>query len=624
MTKRSLKEGRWDTRHHVAPSRCNNAAPKGTRAYFGFPCKFEEQFSNFGIGDLVPVTGPLPLRMNDCNKWSWTRDPDEVKRTKPWWKQGLKSLRNLEKRVGVYVEAAHHKQKNWLVRYTINDNSDDLPVNNLECATAIFTLEHADLARGTSEIESNLPKSTSAVEDGEGVISQSQPFGDEVPQVWKPPDLEKFRTSIIVRALPKKAPGRASTSCADRKNSQPSTSPTSAPASPKPVGATTGFQCKESAMTDEFCVFTQWVTEKQKNLVSLWHKLDTDRNMILHKREFTQGMLKLRYKGTVDILWKLLDRDTTGNISFFEFAPQAALELTRFKKWVNRQFGSVKVLLSAFDANRSNSLTFKEFEEGCSKYELPESLNGAIQTLFGFLQQADTVSKKGMIYQDDLNFIDNWRPPAYLLQDPDFEAWRKFKNAIVEKHGGNAWLAWRRCLDRDSSMRVNYEEFVLQCQVLKKKGYAEAAPANGVAAMYVAFDRDQSGWFTLKDWDETANELLTTFAQYCRREFGTMANFWKNAEKQKADDGEASPNRGGSNGLSFRDFSQLLKTTGLSPSQRLQIFEGLQSPVKKSPSDAGRLKLADVGFLSAWDPDKDAADDDVWGNLQKKYFLSET
>merc|ERR1712176_135505 len=104
-------------------------------------------------------------------------------------------------------------------------------------------------------------------------------------------------------------------------------------------------------------------------------------------------------------------------------------------------------------------------------------------------------SGKGSITEDELHFLDVWKPPAYLWGKPNYHAKQAFQNAILKRHADNPLLAWRKVLDTDGSMRVNYDEFALACRQLSQHGCTEAAPSCGLTSLYVGFDDDHSGWF---------------------------------------------------------------------------------------------------------------------------------
>lgn len=369
--------------------------------------------------------------------------------------------------------------------------------------------------------------------------------------------------------------------------------------------------------------FLHWVHVKHKHLVCLWHKLDKDGSMSLHKNEFSAGMKALEYGGGLERLWALLDRDTTGNISFIEFCPEAALEIARFKRWCDGMFGSAKDLFVALDSDKSGSVTFKEFEQACPRLGLPTRLQSCIRTLFMLLNYDEDGASTGSISQTELRFLDVWKPPAYLWEEPDSEAFDRFKQALLVKHNRNPLLAWRRALDRDSSMRVSYEEFLIQCKQLAKRGLTEAAPESGPTSLFVALDAFRSGWFTLQDWDAEVFEALRNVAILLRDSFkNSVPAFMKHAESlgEAWDDGpgpETGAGGGGGGGLTYVKFARALRSLELPFHQRSQLFEGLKGAGrnKAESGKAGRLHAQDLKFLTVWDPDRELQDGKVWLQL---------
>mmetsp|Transcript_163183 Transcript_163183/g.523373 ORF Transcript_163183/g.523373 Transcript_163183/m.523373 type:complete len:614 (-) Transcript_163183:326-2167(-) len=362
----------------------------------------------------------------------------------------------------------------------------------------------------------------------------------------------------------------------------------------------------------EFKVFMEWVVKKHKDLVCLWYKLDQDRSMIITHSEFFRGMKELSYKGNLETLWKLIDRDTTGNISFLEFAPEAALQLTRFKKWATDNFGTATNLFLALDADRSGSVTLKEFTQGCKAKGLPANEQEGMRTLFRLMDNdAAGVRGAGSIDKEEILFLDKWQPPPYLLAEADVGARERLFNALLARHNDNSFMAWRRALDKDSSMRVSYEEFVIQCQALLRSGMREASPPCGIPAMYAAIDQARSGWFTFKDWDSQTHSWLLAWVKYCRTECGSCTKFLQRCIA------ECNADIKNDIGVDFKTFSKSLNKAeiGLAPSQRLAVFEGLQAPTKRGQSDGGRLTSADLIFLQTWDPDQEERDENLWESL---------
>jgi len=180
----------------------------------------------------------------------------------------------------------------------------------------------------------------------------------------------------------------------------------------------------------------------------------------------------------------------------------------------------------------------------------------------------------------------------------------------LNRHNQNMLMAWRRALDKDNSMRVGYEEFVIQCKTLAKKGLAEAHPATGINALYIALDEDRSGWFTLRDWDADSFDVLAKFWRWCRKEFGTVAKFAKVAETVEVDIDE--PDRGG---VSYEKFAKAVRPLEYTYAERVQLFEALQATTKRSEGKSGRLFQGDVGFLDKWDPDREVKEDKLWSAM---------
>lgn len=365
--------------------------------------------------------------------------------------------------------------------------------------------------------------------------------------------------------------------------------------------------------------FMAWAKAQHGHLVRLWHKLDTDGSMLLHKGEFVQGLKRLHYTGNAERLWRSLDRDTTGNISFMEFAPEAALELARFKRWAVKTFGNMHELFQALDHDRSGAISYKEFLDACGRLGLPEEMHDTIVTLF-LLLDYDSNDGKGSISAEEMSFLDVWKPPGYLWETPDYDAKDRFQEALVSKHNQNPLMAWRWALDRDASMRVSYEEFVIQCKTLAKKGMSEAAPPEGVTSLYVAFDEDRRGWITLRDWDPDAFENLERFVTFARTECGNLNRFLKAVEGVTGDEGEKVALGGG---VPLGMFRRALKPGGFPPSKCFSLFEALQAPTKRRGHNTSYLFPSDISFLAHWDPDREMKEDSTWSLIvSQKMSLS--
>jgi len=347
-----------------------------------------------------------------------------------------------------------------------------------------------------------------------------------------------------------------------------------------------------------------WAESKSMNLVSLWRILDQDGSMTLYKREFSQGLRDLDYGGHLDHLWEALDRDTTGLISFMEFDPEHALDLARFKGWAVKEFGSMRQLLRAMDSDRNGKVSYDEFKSFCDDRGLPDKLKPSVRTLFLLIDDPSDLETRDTLTEDEVDFVDAWQPPPYLWELPDFAARRRLQDALLTRHNENPLLAWRKGLDLDMSMKVSYEEFVLACSRLAKEGLAEAEPPGGVAPLYCAFDCDHSGWFTLRDWDETCFDQLASFTRFLKAEFKKVVQYMLKYEEFR------------DSGVTCADFRQSVKSLDLDFDSVEDLFEGLSMKIIRKDTKGhrlpGRMHYKDVKFLDNWRPDEEVQEDAAW------------
>lgn len=342
--------------------------------------------------------------------------------------------------------------------------------------------------------------------------------------------------------------------------------------------------------------FFDWTEAKFGHLVTLWHKLDQDESMTLRRKEFFGGMKALRYEGDLEELWTALDSDRTGVVTFTEFVPEHALELARFKHWCLQKFGSLQSAFRALDLDGSGWITLKEFSDALDQNGFESE---CVFTLFLLLDS--TLKAKNTISEAELLFLDRWQAPAYLYKEPDYPAKERFKSALLKKYRGNALRAWRKILDKDSSMRVAYGEFSLTCKELERRGFEEAVPKSGVAGIFAAFDQTRSGWFALLDWDAEAHDALLAFAQWARGSSGRL---------KVADRVRRMAPREQKGLVDWDTFKEGLKGSDLSNKQIPLLFDGL------CPSRTA-LSAVDVSFLDKWDSQADAKERALWCKLSQ-------
>jgi Ca2+-binding EF-hand superfamily protein len=351
--------------------------------------------------------------------------------------------------------------------------------------------------------------------------------------------------------------------------------------------------------------FADWATQQYSSLVAVWRKLDKDGSMSLHKKEFMLGLKDLRYPGDAGQLWGAFDRDQTGTVSFLEFAPENALDLARWKAWALAKFGSIRGLFHALDKDKNGKISFAEFTEACQREGLPDRLKESVDVLFTLVADA---RHKDVITGGKLDFLDVWRPPAYLWEAEDSIAAIQFKEAVARRYNHNPWLAWRRVLDKNNSMRVGFSEFIEACRELSKAGIREAAPRS-VTALYVAFDKDRSGWFTLRDWDQLAYTHLQRFVAWSSKGFRKVSECLRSMEEVSGE------------GVSLSAFRRAVKPLEMESEEMESLFEGLsQKPIQivNGRMKASRILSCHYHYLDGWRPEEEAQESEAWEKMASR------
>jgi len=147
--------------------------------------------------------------------------------------------------------------------------------------------------------------------------------------------------------------------------------------------------------------------------------------------------------------------------------------------------------------------------------------------MFGLCTESDNSS----INVKDIAFLDTWECPEYLLVQPDFEGIERFKGFLVRRHRGNPIRAWRRDLDVDGSMRVNWLEFKQACSKVQHQTHEKV----NIGGVWRAFDQNLSGWLSLGEFDSTSHDVLVRFKRMAEQEAGTVSNYVEQMDKKGGD-----------------------------------------------------------------------------------------
>jgi len=303
-----------------------------------------------------------------------------------------------------------------------------------------------------------------------------------------------------------------------------------------------------------------------------------DGGMSVQKAELFKACVAMGFQGDVRALWRALDADNSGSTALEELDPDCASILATFKKYGDKNFGNAQAFFRAIDRHKAKRLKMNDFIDGCKHAGFQQNLRSLFQWL-------DWQNKK-YLTSDDLACLDSWRPSAWLTAEPNPEAAKDFK-AAVQKKCKHMVKAWRALLDRDNSNRVNWHEFEDAAKRLHWRW--------DVPGAWLAFDEDQSGYITLREFDEPAHDALVSFKKWADSEFGSVTSaFWVLDADQSME-------------LTYREFRRATRDFGYSGDPQV-LFGSLDC------DDTGRLSMDEVAFLDTWDVD-DSKDIRRWAAM---------
>eukprot|EP00746_Dinoflagellata_sp_MGD_P086916 gnl/MRDRNA2_/MRDRNA2_34456_c0_seq1.p1 gnl/MRDRNA2_/MRDRNA2_34456_c0~~gnl/MRDRNA2_/MRDRNA2_34456_c0_seq1.p1 ORF type:complete len:683 (+),score=136.82 gnl/MRDRNA2_/MRDRNA2_34456_c0_seq1:116-2164(+) len=401
---------------------------------------------------------------------------------------------------------------------------------------------------------------------------------------------------------------------------------------------------------ETFQSFMVWCKKNFGYVSACWRAFDESGNMSISKSEFFKKMSnELRYPGDVRKLWEMLDRDHSGIISFLHFDPESAMMLAKLKRWATEMYGSVEELCEQVDHNRTGKVSLKAFLHYCKTHGLEEE--GPVWTLFkmcgdrGLTVRQPNLSRSGQdqtIVLSSLSFLDRWECPEYLWISADNDGLSHWRGKLMAKYKGNGIIAWRRELDKDESMRVNWLEFKTACKNSKDDV--------NVPGVWRALDNNLSGWLSLREFDPAGAELLRKFKMYAQTKFGSCQRFIESMDSK------------GSSEISRNAFRAALKKAGIfnfkveeaalaaqdeksegggknvsqvkarysmkKEHRRLSALEVEDEDIDALFSGldvdgSGLIRAHEVRFLDRWDVARELAEEAVWEKLMKAMIRSQ-
>lgn len=333
--------------------------------------------------------------------------------------------------------------------------------------------------------------------------------------------------------------------------------------------------------------FKTFLRSKYGPLFRAWRRvLDLDGTMLLQRAELFKACRQLGWQGNVRSLWKALDTDNSGYCSFEELDPHGAQLLAQFYEWAVENWGHepAQGMFEALDVYRRKKLDYSSFATACDSY--------------GFSKKPQTVAScfdsedRRYVTRDDFTCLDFWRPPAWLVATTNPKAAQDFKSHLLNKYGRYV-MAWRRCLDKDSTNSCNWTEFTDAARHVKFTG--------DVAGAWRYFDSDFSGFITLQEIDPAAFDVLMQFKKWADEEFGGIRPAFAMMDQDK------------SKQVSFREFRSSCRSFGFVGDVQ-RVYEYLSLHVK-----GDMLQFEEVAFLDLWD----VRDDHIGGKSMEELCAEE-
>jgi len=233
-------------------------------------------------------------------------------------------------------------------------------------------------------------------------------------------------------------------------------------------------------------------------------------------------------------LWQSLDTDSDGKVRMEELCSPRAEVLAKFKEWSRQKFGTSMALWETPEAVRARArwrgqglwisdtkMLIPAFGEALRELEWP-GIHCQEERSYVF-SSLDSMGCN-LITPEDLAWLDRWIPSEFLAADPSPTAWADLKEILVKtyQHPLRAW----RILDRDNSNRIAWTEFRDVCKKVHFTG--------DIVGAWRMLDTDMSGYISMREYDPSSEELLTSFKEWADSNFGSVRHCFKALDSDRS------------------------------------------------------------------------------------------
>jgi len=311
--------------------------------------------------------------------------------------------------------------------------------------------------------------------------------------------------------------------------------------------------------------FQNWCVSKFGSLMKLWRCLDLNNNMRIGQLQFLKGLRELGHPGDSREVFKLLNKDGNNTLLFYHFAPEAALAVAKMLRWARVHHGGLEEMcfMSSFEnCNWISSRTF--FHLFRQKGFIDEE---ALICAYELLDKNDS----GTINRVEAEALDRWDTPEWLIAEPNHDIATSFKVKLLEKHDGNATLAWRN-LDSAEVQTISWHTFRQACRKL-----VSAEDLQNLPCVWRTLDTDLSGYLSFGEFDPDSFDIVSRFCSWALKQHCSVFKAFPRLHKHQK--------------LEFDDFCDVCRPSGLSDHNIHHLFTGLAG------NESGAVGMNEIRFL---------------------------